>query len=322
MSSCGGSPRARAVDARLVGTDAPIEVFRGLADELEATAARLAEFRQVSLYTGNFATSLAENANLSGESNVEAGGPLENGPVLGLSNALAPPLRLEFDGYRVHGSVTFGKAYEGAPGCVHGAFVAAVFDALLALAQSLSGRSGMTVQLLVKFRAPTPLYVPLHAEARLQSQTGRKLTIAGTLTHGDTLCAEAEGLFILLDPEHFADAGAKGGRLLPLGDLDPPAGVPRLDDEAVAGVVEMREHHFVDVDAEGVRVVFGVVVRHLDRPAGELALADPLAGLVGRVGGRPVDRDRADRATGRAPCATAPSSRRAPRRRRTGSPSR
>jgi hypothetical protein len=33
---------------------------------------------------------------------------------------------------------------------------------------------------------------------------GRKISVAGTLHHGETLCAEAKGLFVSMRPEVFS----------------------------------------------------------------------------------------------------------------------
>ena len=44
-------------------------------------------------------------------------------------------------------TVTFGSAYEGPPGCVHGGYVAAAFDEMLGFVQSLGGNPGMTARL-------------------------------------------------------------------------------------------------------------------------------------------------------------------------------
>ena len=52
------------------------------------------------------------------------------------------------------GTATFGAAYEGPPGCVHGGFVAAAFDEVLGSTQSLSGEPGMTGRLTVNYRSP------------------------------------------------------------------------------------------------------------------------------------------------------------------------
>ena len=121
-------------------------------------------------------------------------------PVSGVSNPLAPPLRLTLepgdgdDGYRITGEVTFGAAYEGPPGHVHGGLVAAMFDELLGFAQ-LS--PGFTAYLKVDYRKPTPLNRSLKLLAWVDSIEGRKRLLRGTCTLDDgTLLSEAEGLFI------------------------------------------------------------------------------------------------------------------------------
>lgn len=184
----------RAVIRRFVATRAPIEVFTGVADELESVAARLAQHPQDYLFFG-----VAEGAN-AGDSE----GPFDNSPFVGLSNPLAPPARMEMLADRVVGSVVCSTAYEGPPGCVHGGVIAGLFDELLGFTQSLSGRPGMTGRLVVHYRSPTPLNTELQMEGRLASVSGRKILCHGWLKAGGTLCAEAEGLFISLDPERFA----------------------------------------------------------------------------------------------------------------------
>jgi len=103
------------------------------------------------------------------------------------------------EGDMVCASVVFGHAYEGPPGHVHGGIVAAAFDELLGATQALSGSPGMTGQLSVSYRAPTPLHVPLRFESTLDSVEGRKITTSARLYAGETLCAEARGLFISVD---------------------------------------------------------------------------------------------------------------------------
>jgi acyl-coenzyme A thioesterase PaaI-like protein len=100
---------------------------------------------------------------------------------------------------RIVGRVRFGTAYEGPPGCVHGGFIAAIFDELLGLTQSISGKPGMTARLTVSYRSPTPLHTDLRLEGELVGVEGRKIFTVGRCFHGDTLTAEAEGLFISID---------------------------------------------------------------------------------------------------------------------------
>lgn len=122
----------------------------------------------------------------------------EHSPLSGRCNPLAPPLVMEFveneDGsVHVRGEVSFGAAYEGPPGHVHGGLVAAMFDELLGYAQLSSGFTGT---LTVRYRKPTPLHKLLTVEAWPDRVDGRKRVIKGTCHYGDTLLSEAEGLFI------------------------------------------------------------------------------------------------------------------------------
>jgi acyl-coenzyme A thioesterase PaaI-like protein len=186
----------RRIIHRLVMTGAPIEAIAAAADELEAVADRLAGFEQQgSIYEG-----FAESAN--------AGDPhafFDHSPMLGKANALAPPIELELVDGMMQGTATFGPAYEGPPGCVHGGFIAAAFDEVLGSTQSLSGSPGMTGRLTIHYRKPTPLQTELRFEGELVGVEGRKVSTVGRLYAGDLLTAEAEGLFISIDFSKFID---------------------------------------------------------------------------------------------------------------------
>jgi acyl-coenzyme A thioesterase PaaI-like protein len=131
---------------------------------------------------------------------------LDHSPFVGPLNPLAPPMAVTVEGDRVVGTVTMGPAYEGPPGCLHGGFIAALFDELLGYAQSLTGRPGMTGRLTVAYRNPTPLGEPLRLEGWVTAVEGRTITTQATLHHAagpdrTQLCAEAEGVFVSMRPE-------------------------------------------------------------------------------------------------------------------------
>lgn len=130
---------------------------------------------------------------------------IDHSPLVGPLNPLAPPIVIGFDGTSVVGDVTFGAAYEGPPGCVHGGYIAAAFDEVLGLSQGMSGKPGMTARLTVNYRSPTPLLQPLRFVGRIDHIDGRKIFTNGSLrTVADgRLCAEAEALFISMKPEFF-----------------------------------------------------------------------------------------------------------------------
>ena len=180
----------RSVVERFVATSAPVEVFAGVSAELERIAAELAAYPQAHLYGVSEASTAGDPL-----------APLEYSPLLGRCNPLAPPMHINLVDGRIVGTVRFTAAYEGPPGCVHGGYVAAAFDELLGVTQSLGGSPGMTGRLIVHYRNPTPLYTELRLEGTLEDVSGRKTRCAGRMWAGDTLTAEAEGLFIAVDFE-------------------------------------------------------------------------------------------------------------------------
>lgn len=197
------SEGVRGVLHRLVQTSAPVELIARAADQVEAVAALLAQHRSASIYEG-----FAESAN--------AGEPFaffDHSPMLGRANPLAPPIELSLEDGRILGRATFGAAYEGPPGCVHGGYIAAAFDEVLGSTQSLSGAPGMTGRLTVHYRSPTPLHTELTFEGTLDRVDGRKIHTSGRLRAGEVLCAEAEGLFISIDFSKFAELKAKRDEL-------------------------------------------------------------------------------------------------------------
>ena len=77
------------------------------------------------------------------------------------------------------------------------------FDEVCGVAQSTTGNPGMTVNLTIDYRAPTPLHKPLEFRAFVASTEKRKIITTGSLYHGETLCAEATGIFVSMRPEIF-----------------------------------------------------------------------------------------------------------------------
>lgn len=184
----------RRVIAHMVLSDAPEEELAAAADALERYADRLASHPKLERIMGH-----PESANAG---NVAAF--FDQSPLIGLANPLAPPLTIGRTGDRTAAATgTFGFAYEGPPGHVHGGFVAAAFDEVLGFVQSLGGNPGMTGRLTVHYRKPTPLHVELRFEAQLLRVEGRKIFTASQLYAGDDLKAEAEGLFVSIPPERL-----------------------------------------------------------------------------------------------------------------------
>ena len=137
-------------------------------------------------------------------------------PVYGPGNPLAPPMVATHttDG-RATGRVTIGKSHEGPPGLVHGGVVATLLDHVLARAVRAGGRGGLTATLTVSYRRPVRLGVPLLATAEMGEVAGRRTTAHARLVAEDdpeTTLAEAEGVFVALQPGRAADVFASAGQ--------------------------------------------------------------------------------------------------------------
>jgi acyl-coenzyme A thioesterase PaaI-like protein len=177
----------------LMNTEAPEDELNAAAEAAERFAARLAEAPHERPLWG-----WAESSN-SGDSRAM----FDSSPLIGLGNPVAPPLRLTVVDNHVEGTATFGTAYEGPPGHVHGGIIAASFDEVLGMVQSVSGAPGMTGTLAIRYLKPTPLHHEVYFTGRVDRREGRKIYTSGTLTFEDTLCATAEGLFISVPLERM-----------------------------------------------------------------------------------------------------------------------
>ncbi|MDZ5619965.1 PaaI family thioesterase [Nocardioides sp. HM23] len=118
--------------------------------------------------------------------------------VMGLRNAIAPPLDIRSDGAgSAWSDFHLGAAYEGPPGLVHGGVISLMLDQVLGHAVSTSGRPGMTGTLTIVYRRGTPLG-DLRCEAWVDHREGIKTWGKGRILDADgEVTAEAEGVFIL-----------------------------------------------------------------------------------------------------------------------------
>jgi acyl-coenzyme A thioesterase PaaI-like protein len=205
---------ARLAIDRLVATTAPVEVLLRAARDAETLAEHLGQYEPTRRYEG-----VAEAAGAGPD-------PLffDWSPLAGLSNPLAPPVEMAIEGDRVVGQAQFGSAYEGPPGCVHGGFVAAAFDEVLGMTQSLSGQTGMTGTLRIRYRQPTPLHTPLRFEGWVVRVEGRKVLTRATVSADGAVTADAEGLFVAVSAERFAAYAGNRARRWRRDDRGEPAG--------------------------------------------------------------------------------------------------
>lgn len=119
-------------------------------------------------------------------------------PWMGPFNPLAPPIEIEFRDGGVFGSTNLGKAYIGPPNAAHGGVVAGILDQLLASAGQSAGVAGVTANMSVRFRKPTPLYakLTLRAWADPRDEGSRKRTVHAEIRHGNVVTAEGRALVI------------------------------------------------------------------------------------------------------------------------------
>jgi acyl-coenzyme A thioesterase PaaI-like protein len=122
-------------------------------------------------------------------------------PLFGQLNPVAPPFDYELVDGRLHARGMFGAAHEGPPGYVHGGWVALTFDEALGFVNVSNGRPGMTARLIVRYRRPTPLHTLLTLEGWNTNVDGRRIVTHGRVLAGDTVTAEAEGLFVSIGRE-------------------------------------------------------------------------------------------------------------------------
>ena len=143
-------------------------------------------------------------------------------PIMGMANPLAPPVVVHVvDGIdggcpEIRAEAWFDWAYEGPPACVHGGVIAETFDEMLGAAIMVAGHPGMTGTLTVRYRKPTPLRTPLRIEARFLNRDGRKIKTWAGIYDGELLTAEADGLFIEVNPAQFLAIAQRN-----VGDADP-----------------------------------------------------------------------------------------------------
>jgi acyl-coenzyme A thioesterase PaaI-like protein len=106
------------------------------------------------------------------------------------------------DDGRVAGTAEFRRFHLGRNGAVHGGCIAQLFDSLLGytafrLTRSLYQR---TAFLHVDYRKIVPIETKLQVDAGVDDVDGRKMFIAGRLLDGKVVLAEANALFVKLNP--------------------------------------------------------------------------------------------------------------------------
>lgn len=124
------------------------------------------------------------------------------GEIGGSNQLLVPRLTFEsVDDHQLQAHTVAGHFFNGINDAMHGGVVSVVFDTVMGrLAMGTEHRVCRTAYLNTQFRNVTPIGERLDIRASVDVVEGRKRFISGQLWHGDTLCAEAESLFIEVKP--------------------------------------------------------------------------------------------------------------------------
>ena len=181
------------VDATLTIEDATEEQLGSAADMTEAVARHLGREPH------------DDDRGVRGRSELGHDDYLPRSPLVGVVSPVAPPMTwtAEADGLHMHG--TFHAAYEGPPGYVHGGWVALTFDELLGMTNIAGGHPGMTGRLTIRYLKPTPLHRSVELHGRVERVEGRRIISTGELYVDGVRTAEAEGLFVTIDPRLAAE---------------------------------------------------------------------------------------------------------------------
>jgi Thioesterase superfamily len=132
---------------------------------------------------------------------VPLGGAMPYDVIIGPFNPIALPVTLDFEPPKALGRAVFGVAYEGAPGCVHGAVLVAAFDIVLTAANAIAGATGPTVRLAVRYKRPTLTEVEAVFEGWVTEVTDRRIHSKGRILQDGIVTVEAEGEFAIFNQE-------------------------------------------------------------------------------------------------------------------------
>lgn len=117
-------------------------------------------------------------------------------------NITLPPYTVvSGDSDGVTAELTFRTFHLGGNNAAHGGQIAVAFDDILGMTAALATKAvTRTASLTLDYRSITPLNRELTVRAWAERREGRKVYLRATMHDGERLCAEANGLFIVLNP--------------------------------------------------------------------------------------------------------------------------
>ncbi|WP_232784365.1 PaaI family thioesterase [Mycobacteroides chelonae] len=118
-------------------------------------------------------------------------------------NILLVPMTIDsFDNGVLIGTATFGRYHLGRNGAVHGGCLGLLFDTIIGTGTMLLTdlRKLRTAYLNINYRKVTPIEKVLQFDCTLDRVEGRKVYLTSRLLDGDDVLAEADALFVKLNP--------------------------------------------------------------------------------------------------------------------------
>lgn len=115
------------------------------------------------------------------------------------------PMGLHLDGFQVVDDTVVAEFtprpdYQGFGGVLHGGVLATALDEILAWSAILLADSpAVTAKLELRYRKPAPADADYRLTGRVVEDRGRRLRLSGTCHIGETLIAEADGIFLKSD---------------------------------------------------------------------------------------------------------------------------
>ncbi len=191
----------RRLVALTVTNQAPAAEVAGVAADLERVADRLAAHGP----SGPPTVTWMEPAGIPGRAPGGMAGRMAFDVVIGRHSPLALPVVLEFEPPRAIGRGTFTAPYEGPPGCIHGAVLAATFDIVFTAANILADAAGPTVRLTTRFRRPTLLHEEAVFEAWVDRREGHRTFTRGRVLQRGEVTVEADGEFAAIDHRRIVE---------------------------------------------------------------------------------------------------------------------
>lgn len=135
------------------------------------------------------------------------GPPREHPPrclACGTDNPSSLGVRLWLEGDEARGDVVVDERHAGAGDFAHGGAIATFLDEVMGWVLQHRGLLVVTARLEVRFRAPARLGERFALRARLDSTEGRRSRVTGVMLGEDGVIAEGDGIWVTVEPSHFA----------------------------------------------------------------------------------------------------------------------